>query len=204
MTPPAVFISHPEVEIDPARPVPRWHLAPAGIARMRWLAAQPAMAGLGAVWASDETKAIEAAGLLAAAFGLPVQVHPGLAEMDRGSTGFLPAAEFEATADAFFARPAESVRGWERAIDAQRRILSALEDILARPCQGGLALVGHGGTGTLLLCALAGLPIARRHDQPRQGCLWRFGTAPPHTADQWHPFEADCLRPADLPLRRTP
>ncbi len=54
-----VFISHPEVVIDPAVPVPRWHLAPEGIARMRRLAAEPGLDGLSAVWASDETKAIE-------------------------------------------------------------------------------------------------------------------------------------------------
>jgi broad specificity phosphatase PhoE len=31
---------------------------------------------------------------------------------------------------------------------------------------GDLAIVGHGGTGTLLYCHLAGLPINRRYDQP--------------------------------------
>jgi broad specificity phosphatase PhoE len=93
-----IFVSHPEVEIDPAVPVPRWHLAPVGITRMRCLAADPSIAGLAAIWASDETKAIEAAGILAGRFGLPVQVHPGLAEMDRSSTGYRPQAEFEGLA----------------------------------------------------------------------------------------------------------
>ena len=31
---------------------------------------------------------------------------------------------------------------------------------------GDVAIVGHGGTGTLLYCHLAGLPIDRRYDQP--------------------------------------
>ena len=32
-----------------------------------------------------------------------------------------------------------------------------------------IAFVGHGGVGTLLRCHLAGLPIARSHDQPPNG-----------------------------------
>jgi broad specificity phosphatase PhoE len=36
-----------------------------------------------------------------------------------------------------------------------------------RPPHGDdLAIVGHGGTGTLLYCHLAGLPINRCYDQP--------------------------------------
>ena len=56
--------------------------------------------------------------------GLTPIVIDGLGENDRSSTGYLPKAEFEAVADAFFARPEESVRGWERAVDAQRRIVA--------------------------------------------------------------------------------
>ena len=33
-------------------------------------------------------------------------------------------------ADAFFAKPEESVRGWERAVDAQARVAAAVDDIL--------------------------------------------------------------------------
>lgn len=183
-----IFVSHPEVVIDPAVPVPRWVLTDEGIARMRRLAADPGLAGLSAVWASDEAKAIEAAGILAARFGLPVQVHPGLAEMDRSSTGYRPKAAFERLADAFFARPGESIEGWERAVDAQRRVVVAAAEILAGHRGGTLALVGHGGTGTLLMCAWAGLPIARCHDQPGAGCVWRFAGDPPAVSEGWRPI----------------
>ncbi len=183
-----IFVSHPEVVIDPATPVPRWHLAPEGIGRMRRLASDPGLEGLSAVWASGETKAIEAAGILAARFGLPVQVHPGLAEMDRSSTGYRPHEDFERLANAFFARPGESVEGWERAVDAQARIVAAAREIVAAHAGGGLALVGHGGTGTLLMCALAGLPIARIHDQTQSGCTWRFALRPPAVTQAWQRF----------------
>lgn len=163
-----IFITHPEVEVDPARPVTRWRLSDEGIARMRTFAetAPP----LKSIWASDETKAIEAAGILAAAQGIGVQIHPGLGENDRSATGFLPPEEFERAADIFFAEPDLSFRGWETAHAAQARVVAAWAQIAAE----GVAIVAHGAVGTLLRCHLAGLPISRQYDQPGQGHYWRI------------------------------
>ena len=176
-----LYACHPEVAIDPAVPVPRWHLSDVGVHRMRAFAA--AQQRPDAVWASTECKAIEAAGILAARFGLPVQVHPGLDENDRSSTGYLPPARFQAAADAFFAAPDLSYQGWERAVDAQARVAAAWDGIVGTP--GRIVIVGHGGTGTLLLCRLAGLPISRAHDAPRQGCHWAWDPAAGRLAYRW-------------------
>jgi broad specificity phosphatase PhoE len=170
------FVTHPEVVIDPQRPVPRWHLSDDGISNMRSLTTSAAMRSVRSVWASTETKAIEAAGILAGALGLAVAVDARLDENDRSATGFLPPAEFQRVADAFFARPQESVRGWERAIDAQQRVVAAFDAIAARPASGDVAIVAHGGVGTLLLCHLTKLPISRDHDQPSQGHYWSYST----------------------------
>jgi broad specificity phosphatase PhoE len=200
------IVTHPEVLVDPAVPVPRWSLRDLGIARMRSFARRPEPAELGAIWSSDETKAIEAAGLLAAAHGLGVLVHPGLAEIDRSATGFLPHDEHDATADQCFARPQQSIRGWERAADAQARMLAAVEDILAHPFrpalvsdagtsarpEGGsdLALVTHGGVATLLLCHLLGVPIDRGRDQPGQGHFFTFDRQTRQVLTGWERIEA--------------
>jgi broad specificity phosphatase PhoE len=184
-----LFITHPEVEIDPAVPVPRWRLSDRGVARMRAFVASDVAAGVREVWSSTETKAIEAAGLLAARFGLPVNVMEELGENDRSATGFLPPSEFEVVADAFFANPAESVRGWESAQGAQERIAQAVERILAaRPAGGDLAIVAHGGVGTLLMCRLSGLPISRSHDQPHQGCYFVFDPERGGVPHGWRPI----------------
>ncbi|HWV80659.1 MAG TPA: histidine phosphatase family protein [Hyphomicrobiaceae bacterium] len=166
------FITHPEVVVEPTRPIARWHLSDMGIARMRAFAASSAMSEIRSIWASTETKAIESAGILAGAHGLPISIHPGLDENDRSATGYLPPEEFQRTADAFFANPHESVRGWERAIDAQRRVATAFEAIVTGSSPGDIAIVAHGGVGTLLYCHLAKLAISRQHDQPAQGCYW--------------------------------
>lgn len=168
-----IFITHPEVEVDPDRPVTRWRLSEKGIARMRAFAetAPP----FRAIWASAETKAIEAAGILAAAQGCGIRIHPGLGENDRSSTGFLPPPEFEAAADMFFAEPELSFRGWETARAAQDRVVAAFRDIQGED----VAIVAHGAVGTLLRCHLAGLPISRDHDQPGQGHYWRLADDQP-------------------------
>jgi broad specificity phosphatase PhoE len=184
----AYFITHPEVVVDADTPVPRWHLSDRGIHRMRAFASQADLGKLSAVWASTETKAIEAAGILAGHFGLSVRVHHELHENDRSATGFLPPPEFDRMADAFFARPEESVRGWERAVDAQARVAAAVEDILKDFSGDAIAFVAHGGVGTLLLCKYLAASINRRSDQPFQGHFWAFEVATRRVIHPWRPI----------------
>jgi len=163
-------VTHPEVRVDPAVPVPEWGLSEAGRDRLRHLLALPWVPRLTRVVSSAERKAVETATALAQATGLRVAVDPELGENDRSATGFLPPDEFERVADQFFARPHESVRGWERAIDAQARIAAAVEAIAEEDdSSGAIAIVAHGAVGTLLYCHLAGEPIDRRRDQPPNG-----------------------------------
>jgi len=90
-------------------------------------------------------------------------------ENDRSATGFLPPGEFEAVADEFFSHPGRSIRGWERAIDAQERIVREFEATLSRTMDGHTLFVGHGAVGTLLYCHYAKVAINRVHDQPPGG-----------------------------------
>lgn len=185
------YITHPQVAIDPAVPVPRWGLSPVGRARMEALAVQDWPRRFSRIITSDETKAIEGAALLAAAAGLPVEVRDGLHENDRSATGFLPPPEFEATADQFFAHPTRSIRGWERAIDAQTRILGAVTAIIAEQPGDPTLFVGHGGVGTLLKCALKGIAISRLEDQGPGGGgnHFAFALSPKTVFYGWQPIE---------------
>ncbi len=161
------FITHPDVVIDEGVPVPDWPLNERGRARMLTVAAWPWASGVRRIFASSEQKARDGAQILADTLGLDgYSVVNDLGENDRSATGYLAKQEFEATADAFFAHPQESVRGWEPAIIAEARIVCAIEQIVSQTSDDDLAIVGHGGTGTLLYCHLAGLPIDRRYDQP--------------------------------------
>ncbi|AXE64248.1 phosphoglycerate mutase family protein [Hyphomonas polymorpha PS728] len=182
------FITHPEVLLDPAVPVERWHLSPKGAGRMQAFAASEIMSRVKTIWASGETKAVEAAAILGRHRDVPVQTDEALGENNRQATGFLPPAEFERVADAFFLNPEESIRGWERAIDAQARILKAFKAITRHPPAGDVAIISHGAVGTLLYCALTAQPISRQHDQPFQGNYWRADFPGLKPATGWTPI----------------
>lgn len=163
------YLTHPQVQIDPAVPVPHWSLSTVGRARTEMIANAGWLAGTTQIVASGERKAIETAEIIVSRLGIIIEIRQAMHENDRSATGFLKPAEFEAVADQFFAEPHLSVRGWERAIDAQARIIREAEAVLARNRPGDILFVGHGAVGTLLFCHTAGHPIDRVHDQPAGG-----------------------------------
>jgi broad specificity phosphatase PhoE len=181
------FITHPNVVISRDVPVPRWPLSDLGKQRMRAGLRQPWVRELTSIYCSTEQKAIDGAEILAQHLALGFSRVEELGENDRSATGFLPPDEFERVADEFFGSPEKSVRGWECAIDAQSRIVRAVEEIAARDkTSGAIAIVSHGAVGTLLYCHLAGEPIARRWDQPPNGGGNFYGfTLSPRAVHSW-------------------
>jgi broad specificity phosphatase PhoE len=157
---------------------------------MRSALRQPWVRDIRSIYCSTEQKAIDAATILSEHLGVPFVEMPELGENDRSATGFLPPDEFERVADEFFAKPTVSVRGWERAVDAQARVVKAVERIAERD-NGVIAIVAHGAVGTLLYCHLAGEPIARRWDQPPNGGgnCFRFTLSPRAAQSWWQPID---------------
>jgi len=183
------FLTHPQVRVDPATPVPQWDLSDVGRARAAALAGSPFLAATTSIWSSTEVKALRTAELIAG--GIPHLVREDLGENDRSATGFVPPEEFEALADAFFAHPDESVRGWANAADEQRRIVAAVDAVLTdeRSGDGDIVVVAHGGVGTLLLCHLLGRPITRELDQPGQGHYFTVDRDTRAVQHGWRPLE---------------
>lgn len=184
-------ISHPEVTLDRSLPVPEWDLSPRGRARLALLLQQPWMPTIRALFASMERKAQTTAAAIAHAYALTAQHVPELGEMDRSSTGMLEPEQFDQVVEAFFAEPQRSALGWERAIDAQQRIVCAVDRLLATTAPADpVAIVSHGGVGTLLLSHLRGSPISRADDQPGQGHYFVFARATRSVIHGWHPIDA--------------
>jgi broad specificity phosphatase PhoE len=189
----AYFITHPNVAISKHVSVTQWPLSELGRKRMLGCLTQPWIADVTAIYASTERKSIDGAQILSDHLGLPFVSIPELGENDRSSTGFLPPDEFELMANAFFAEPEVSTRGWERAIDAQGRIVTAVERILAsEKTAGAVAIVSHGAVGALLYCSLAGKTISRRWDQPLNGGgnYFRFSLSPRSAHFFWKSIDA--------------
>ncbi|ESZ47938.1 histidine phosphatase family protein [Mesorhizobium sp. RSR565B] len=185
------YITHPQVQIDANVPVPHWGLSEIGRARASAMLDQPWVGSIRRVVSSAERKAIETAEILGKHLGLAVEVKERMHENDRSATGFLPPPEFEAVADQFFANPHKSIRGWERAIDAQQRIVSEVETVLGAADGGDIAFVGHGGVGTLLLLSLSGRAISRAADQPAGGGnYFAYDVGTRRVVHGWRPIDS--------------
>ncbi len=192
----ALYVTHPQVAVDPAVPVPQWGLSALGRQRAEAFAARQTVPAGARIFSSTEAKAMELAELIAAVSGSPIFSAGTMGENDRSATGFLPPTLFEATADRFFAEPYASIDGWERSIDAQTRIVAAVTQALdGVPSSTPVVFCGHGAVGSLLKCYIAGRPIDRREDQSRHGNpgggnCFSFDLAPARLGCEWSPMEA--------------
>lgn len=169
-----LFLTHPEVVIDPAVPVPRWPLSEKG-RRRAGLFVDEALAGrnVTAVWSSDEQKALDGGAIIAARLGTPHRVDPELGENDRSSTGYVAPPEFWEIVAEFFAKPDVSVRGWAKARDEQARIVRAVTRLAREEATSGdIVVVSHGGVGQLLTAHLQRVEIGRedKPQHPGGGC----------------------------------
>ncbi|MDJ0790052.1 MAG: histidine phosphatase family protein [Myxococcota bacterium] len=193
------YVTHPDVVMDPELPVPRWPLSERGLERMRAGLALPFVGGITHVFSSDEQKALDGAAVWVEASGAAHHVDPALGENDRSATGFLPPDEFESVVRRFFGEPEQSVLGWERAVDAQARVVAAVDRALAGVGPDArVAFVAHGGVGALLLAHVMHAPISQRLDQPREGArpgsggghYFEFEWSPPKLLHGWRAIDA--------------
>lgn len=188
------YVSHPEVAVDPSVPVPKWGLSEVGRRRAHAMLEQPWVAQMSSIGSSPETKAMETAKILGEHSGVDVDEIENSHEIDRSATGFVSHDRHEALADRLFAEPTESAEGWERALDAQRRIVERFEPFLESNGWPIQVAVGHGGVGTLLLCHLLGVDIERSYDQPGQGHYWSYDCERQRVVHPWRPV--DHIEPA--------
>jgi broad specificity phosphatase PhoE len=183
-----IFVTHPEVVIDPQAPVPEWPLNEIGRARMERFAETLAGKTVSAVYASTERKARDGAEIVAKRLGLPSRTDEYLSQHDRSATGYIAPPEFWEVVGEFFANPTKSIRGWERAIDAQARIVNAVRRVAQQePSPGDMVIVSHGGVGALLMDHLLRVEIGKgsRPSHPGGGCYLVIERDPLKLKSDW-------------------
>jgi broad specificity phosphatase PhoE len=183
-----LFVTHPEVVIDPTVPVPRWPLSQTGRRRAGLFADSLVERGVTAVWSSDERKALDGGQIVGERLGVPWRVDPALGENDRSATGYVAAPEFWEIVAEFFGKPDQSIRGWETARAAQARIVGAMRRLAeAEATAGDIVVVSHGGVGRLLMAHLQGVEIGGEDapQHPGGGCWIEIDRAAVTLAQGW-------------------
>lgn len=182
----AYFLTHPDVVLDKSIPVTRWPLSEVGKKKAAKFTELTGTINLKEIYSSPETKAIETAQLISAKIGVEIKILPELGEVDRSSTGFLDPPEHEKAVEALFSYPLESYKGWETALEAQRRIIDAWELILKQQSGGDILIVSHGAVGAFLYAFLSNLPISRQTEQKSMGSFFVINTETKKVISGWN------------------
>lgn len=187
----ALYVTHPEVVIDPTVPSTEWRLSPDGRARAEAFATRSVLPKGARIIASTERKTMETAAILSG--GKPFDSDDLLRENERSATQFVGPEKFAALFDAMYAHPDVSAAGWETASTTQQRVIAAVTAALGNQSLTTI-FVGHGSAGTFLKCHVAGRPIARHEDQrtkawPGGGNVFAFDWTARRLLTDWLSFE---------------
>jgi broad specificity phosphatase PhoE len=142
------------------------------------LAGAPELAGVTAVHCSPMRRTVQTAEPLAAALGVPLVHHDGLAEYDRDSPEYLLMADLKALGDGRF----EQVMAGDLSAYGtdwptfRNRVLAALRDVVAA-VDGVGVVVSHGGPINALVGVALGVEKRRWLAIPDNASLTRIGVA---------------------------
>jgi broad specificity phosphatase PhoE len=114
------------------------------------------------VYASPLARAVKTAEAIARHFDLPVQIHPGVADIDYGAWQGLTPDEVEErwpeTLNAWYHAPHTArIPGGETLDDLRARGMAAVHELAARHAEQTLALVGHTVINRIILLGVLGL-----------------------------------------------
>jgi broad specificity phosphatase PhoE len=146
------LVRHGRALVDRTRPAHEWTLDPAYDDDVRALRGRlPTEARW---FSSPEPKAFMTARLLTED---PIEVVADLREQERDTTDWIE--DFEPVVARAFAEPdLPAYDGWVPLAQTRRRVVRAVAQIVDRPGDTDLVLVGHGTAWTLVVAALTGRP----------------------------------------------
>ena len=152
-----VLVRHSNPGIEPDRPASEWRLDEVGRRRSGLLAHRLHGFSPRVVWSSREPKAVETAEIVAAAFGVPVEIADGLEEHHRHGVPYFPTRdEFEGAVEQFSRSPDRLVLGTETAQQALSRFTAVIDGVIDAG-QVDTVVVTHGTVMTLYAASVAGV-----------------------------------------------
>ncbi len=192
-----IFLTHPEVVIDPDVPVQNWSLSDNGKNLLYKSLRRGALPQIDHVFSSPERKAMDASAIIRNHFNCDVTILDKFGELDRSSTGYLPEDQHHTISSLAFEYPGVSIQGWERVDDMKDRIIRCFHKIEASIENGATVLAsGHGGSGFALYLYLQGLSnYDRKLSPPSMGSIFSYSPAKQTIELEW--TRLDDVKPSD-------
>jgi len=130
---------------------------------------------ISAVYSSPLSRAVKTAEAIAEHFGLPVQTHPGLIDIDYGAwLGLSPEQarqRWPAEVAAWYSTPERArIRGGEGLDGLRERTVSAVRGFAGRHAGETIAMVGHIVVNRVILLAVLGLGLDRFWHLQQEPC----------------------------------
>jgi broad specificity phosphatase PhoE len=151
------LVRHPETRVDLSIPSSEWLLSQEGMSQAQRLARKSFWREVAMIYSSGEPKASTTAAVVAAHTGLPWQTRSCLGELARH--GYQPPdiAAYRSAVARMFSNPEQSIRGWERRVDAEERIVTCVQGLVTENLGSTIAVISHGIILTILVAHLTGL-----------------------------------------------
>ena len=136
--------------VDPTRPAHEWRLDPVYDDDVRAL--RDRLPAEGRWFSSPEPKAFMTARLLTEE---PIEVDADLREHERDTSHWID--DFDAVMARAFAQPERpAYDGWVPLVEMQQRVVRVVAELLTRPGETDLVLVGHATSWACVIAELAG------------------------------------------------
>ncbi len=166
------YITHPSVEIDKSKNPDEWKLSEEGKEKAKELLRKHFWAEVDIIFSSEEPKAKEVAKMASEKFGIETFSYKDLGEADRSATPFLPLEEYMEKIEEAYEKPSKSIVGWESHESVMKRNVNCLKGIVKKYKNKTIAIIGHGGAGTLIKCFIKGKEPDFDEDPKKTGCFF--------------------------------
>jgi broad specificity phosphatase PhoE len=167
-----IYVTHPSVIFSQEIPIDQWGLSEKGKEEAKNLVEMSFWNEVDVLYSSTETKAYELADIIKAKFNIDYEKFDELKEADRSSTGALPLEEYMQGVRQAYLNPDIGFSGWESHRLMMQRNSIKVEEIMEKHKDQTVAIIGHGGAGTVLKCYIKGIEPDFAEDPKITGCFW--------------------------------
>lgn len=160
-----ILFTHPAVNIDPNVPIDQWSLSKKGW-EQAWQALDLSLwKEVNAIYASTELKAYSMAEKIAEKLNLPFDDSHKI--YDLGETRnriFIPPDQFEKAVEEWYHDLDQNINGWEPINIMSKRVSQSIDLLMSENIGKTVAIIAHGGSGTMIKCHIQGIPPLRNKD----------------------------------------